>query len=97
MVSKVWMRSASRRIRRGSPSPAAGTVPDILDEAGGVIGEVKNVRNLSYTAQLRDYIAYAQAKQLQSDLYVRGSTLLSGPLQEAVHGGFVNLWARLPS
>ncbi len=30
------------------------------------------------------------------DLYVRGSTRLSGPLQQAVQGGFVNLWARLP-
>ena len=61
-----------------------------------MIGEVKNVRNLSYTAQLRDYVAYAQANQLQFDLYVRGSTRLSGRLQQAVHGGFVNLRARLP-
>ncbi|MDQ4044636.1 MAG: putative toxin, partial [Chloroflexota bacterium] len=71
-------------------------VPDILDEAGGVIGEVKNVQSLSYSAQLRDYVGYAQANQLQFDLYVRGSTRLSGPLQRAVAAGDINLWRWLP-
>jgi hypothetical protein len=71
-------------------------VPDILDEAAGVIGEVKNVQSLSYTSQLRDYVAYAQVNQLQFDLYVRGSTQLSGPLQQAVDDGLVNLWRSLP-
>jgi RHS repeat-associated protein len=71
-------------------------VPDILDEAAGVIGEVKNVQSLSYTSQLRDYVAYAQSNQLQFDLYVRGSTQLSGPLQQAVDDGLVNLWRSLP-
>lgn len=71
-------------------------MPGILDEAGGVIGEVKNVQSLSYTAQLRDYVGYAQANQLQFDLYVRGSTRLSGPLQQAVDSGSINLWRWLP-
>jgi hypothetical protein len=71
-------------------------VPDILDEAAGVIGEVKNVQSLSYTSQLRDYVSYAQANQLQFDLYVRGSTQLSGPLQQAIDDGFINLWRSLP-
>jgi hypothetical protein len=67
-------------------------VPDVLDEAAGVIGEVKNVQSLSYTSQLRDYVAHAQANQMQFDLYVRGSTRLSGPLQEAVDAGDINLF-----
>jgi hypothetical protein len=71
-------------------------VPDILDEAAGVIGEVKNVQSLSYTSQLRDYVSYAQVNQLQFDLYVRGSTQLSGPLQQAIDDGFINLWRSLP-
>jgi hypothetical protein len=71
-------------------------VPEILDEAAGVIGEVKNVQSLSYTSQLRDYVSYAQANQLQFDLYVRGSTQLSGPAQQAIDDGFTNLWRSLP-
>lgn len=77
--------------------PSGGyRVPDVLDEAGGVIGEVKNVQSLSYTSQLRDYASYAQANQLQFDLYVRGSTRLSGPLQQAVSAGDINLFRALP-
>ena len=67
-------------------------IPDILDESGGVLGEVKNVGRLSYTQQLRDFAAYADANGLQFDLYVRGSTRLSGPLQDAVDSGSINLW-----
>ena len=39
-------------------------VPDILDEAARVVGEVKNVKSLSYTQQLRDYVAYARRNGL---------------------------------
>ena len=70
-------------------------VPDILDEAGGIIGEVKNVQSLSYTSQLRDYVSYAQSNGLQFDLYVRGSTRLSGPLQRAIDDGLINLFRPL--
>ncbi|MCP4308911.1 MAG: hypothetical protein GY788_29380 [bacterium] len=42
------------------PSGTGYRVPDILDEAGGVLGEVKNVQSLSYTQQLIDYAWYAQ-------------------------------------
>ena len=78
------------------PTGTGYRVPDILDEAGGVIGEVKNVQSLSYTQQLRDYVWYAEQNSLQFDLYVRGSTQPSGPLQTAVDDGLINLIRVLP-
>jgi RHS repeat-associated protein len=71
-------------------------IPDILDEAGGVIGEVKNVQSLSFTSQLRDYVGYAQRNGFQFDVYVRGSTRLSGPLQRAIDNGIINMFRALP-
>jgi len=78
------------------PSGTGYRVPDILDEAGGVIGEVKNVQSLSFTQQLRDYVWYAGQNDLQFDLYVRGSTTLTGPLQTAVDDGLINLFRDIP-
>ncbi len=79
------------------PLPNGGyRVPDILDIPGGVIGEVKNVQSLSLTAQLRDYVAYAKANGLRFDLHVRTSTTLSGPLQQAVNNGDINLIRSIP-
>lgn len=57
---------------------------------------MKNVANLSYTNQLRDFAAYAQQEGLTFNLYVRGSTTLSGPLQDAVSAGQINLIRNLP-
>jgi hypothetical protein len=45
---------------------------------------VRSLRLLYYTRQLRDYTAYAQQNGYRFDLYVRTSTRLSGPLQQAV-------------
>jgi len=73
---------------------AAYRIPDEL--GNGVLGEVKNVSNLSYSSQLRDFAAYAQQQGLQFNLYVRGSTTLSGPLQAAVDDGTINLIRKLP-
>jgi hypothetical protein len=73
---------------------AAYRIPDELNSS--VIGEVKNVSSLSYTNQLRDFEAYAQQQGLTFDLYVRGSTTLSGPLQEAVDNGQIVLIRNLP-
>lgn len=58
---------------------AAYRIPDELNSS--VLGEVKNVSSLSCTSSLRDFAAYAQQEQLPFNLYVRGSTALSGPLQ----------------
>ena len=79
------------------PSLSGSAAYRIPDELGnGVLGEVKNVSSLSYTSQLRDFTAYAQQQGLQFNLYVRGSTVLSGPLQEAVDNGTINLIRNLP-
>jgi hypothetical protein len=65
--------------------PAAYRVPDILDPARKVIGEVKNVDRLAYTRQLRDDVAYARAHPGWTfELHVRPTTKLSGPLRQAV-------------
>jgi RHS repeat-associated protein len=69
-------------------------IPDELNSS--VIGEVKNVKRLSYSSQLRDSAAYAKQKGLTFNLYVRGSTKLSGPLQRAVNNRAINLVRNLP-
>jgi len=71
-------------------------IPDILDPDQGIIGEVKNVQSLSYTSQLRDYSACSQQNGLDFNLYLRESKVLSGPLQDAVNAGVVNLFRGLP-
>ncbi len=71
-------------------------IPDILDHAARIIGEVKNVQFLSYTRQLRAFVAWAQARGYVFNLYVRQGTVLSGPLQRAVNAGLINLIRVLP-
>ncbi|GAB4012011.1 putative toxin [Nocardioides ultimimeridianus] len=59
-----------------------------------VATEIKNVRYQGYTQQLRDYVAYAEQKGLQVQLFVRGDpnpTLLSGALQDAIRAGRIRL------
>ena len=73
---------------------AAYRIPDELNST--TLGEVKNVSSLSYTNELRDFAAYAQQEGLTFNLYVRGSTSLSGPLQNAVDAGDINLIRNLP-
>jgi hypothetical protein len=73
---------------------AAYRIPDELNAT--TLGEVKNVGSLSYTSQLRDFAAYAQQNGLAFNLYVRGSTTFSGPLQQAIDSGQINLIRNLP-
>jgi hypothetical protein len=75
---------------------ASYRTPDILNHAAQEIGEVKNVAYQSLTSQLRDDIAYAQANGYTFNLYVRGSTEISGPLQTAANNGLVNIIRSLP-
>ena len=63
--------------------------PDIFTPE--VIGEVKNVAKLSFTQQLQDYAAFAQATGRKFHLYVRPTTKLTGPLNEAILSGQINL------
>ena len=60
-------------------------IPDALDHSAKVIGEVKNVASLSYTRQLKDFVAYSQQSGYAFNLWVRSSTRLSGPLRQAVN------------
>lgn len=71
---------------------AAYRIPDELNSS--VLGEVKNVSHLSYTSQLRDFTAYAQANRLTFNLYVRESTTFSRPLQNAIDSGVIK---RIPN
>ena len=64
-------------------------IPDGLDDA--VLAEVKNVKNLSYTKQLRDFNMYSQKKGLSFDLFIRPSTRLSGPLKNEILSGNIDL------
>jgi RHS repeat-associated protein len=73
---------------------AAYRIPDEL--GAGALGEVKNVASLSYTRQLRDFMMYSHQNGLTFSLYVRGSTSLSGPLQQLVDSGAINLIRSLP-
>jgi RHS repeat-associated protein len=64
-------------------------VPDGMTTT--TLSEVKNVRSLGFTRQLRDYADYATSKGLDFDLYVRPDTQLSQPLVDAVQQGVLNL------
>jgi RHS repeat-associated protein len=63
--------------------------PDGLTDAA--LSEVKNVKSLSFTRQLRDYAAFAGQTGRRFDLYVRSSTRLSGPLRAARDAGLINI------
>jgi hypothetical protein len=71
--------------------PGSGQIriPDALTDT--TLTEVKNVNSLSYTQQLRDFSTYSQQNGLNFELYVRPSTQLSGPLQQAVTNGQITL------
>jgi RHS repeat-associated protein len=70
---------------------AAYRIPDILNHEAGIIGEVKNVATLPYTNQLRDFAAYAGQQGYQFQLFVRPTTILSGPLQMEIENGAIML------
>lgn len=67
--------------------------PDEVNAAARTLSEVKNVKSLSYTKQLRDYSAWCQQNGYRFDLYVRPSTVenMSGPLKEAIEAGLIRL------
>ncbi len=56
-----------------------------------VLSEVKNVKSQSLTRQLRDFMTFAGQNGLRFDLWIRPSTQLSGPLNNAVNAGLINL------
>lgn len=66
-------------------------MPDEIDRAARVIREVKNVARLSYTSQLKDYVAYAQQQGYTFKLVVRVTTQLSRSLQKEIQSGRIVL------
>lgn len=62
-------------------------IPDALTES--TLIEVKNVKTLSFTQQLRDFHTYSKQNGLKFILYTRPNTTLSGPLQEAINSGSI--------
>ena len=64
-------------------------VPDFVDHDAKILVESKNVARLSYTRQLRDYVAYAKKYGYTFYLWVRPNdgTRLSGPLNAAKERG----------
>jgi restriction endonuclease fold toxin 7 of polymorphic toxin system len=57
-----------------------------------IIGEIKNTAEKVYlTGQIRDEIAFAQSKGYTFYLFVRDGATFSGPLQEAIDKGLVNV------
>jgi len=71
--------------------PGSGAIrfPDALTDT--TLTEVKNVGPLSFTQQFRDFVTYSLENSLEFQLYVRPSTQLSGPLQQAIANGQITL------
>lgn len=78
----------TRRISSGTKT-AAYRVPDGLTAT--TLTEVKNVRRLSLTNQVRDFAAYSSERGLMFDLMIRTDTKLTTPLQEFVRENGINL------
>ena len=66
-------------------------VPDAIDGNLSILTEVKNVKSLNYTSQLRDYQAYAQQNGYTFVLRTRPNTHMSGPLRNAINSGDI-IW-----
>ena len=62
-------------------------IPDLWNERRMFIGEIKNVEDLAYTAQLRDLVALAGEHGYAFHLYTRINTVMSGPLTDAIRQG----------
>lgn len=70
---------------RNGPRVPDGLVPGVS------ISEVKNVRYLHYSTQLKDYVHFAQENGLRFDLFVRSTTVLSAPLKNARDAGLLTV------
>lgn len=86
----------SPRTPAASPAAKAGRyrIPDQLDDAARVIGEVKKVKHQGLTSQLTDFLADKQTNPGWSFvLYSRAGagTTLSGPLRGLVDSGEIIL------
>ena len=64
-------------------------IPDGIKDK--VLSEVKNVKKLSYTRQLRDFHDYARAHGFEFHLYIRTDTTVTAPLDVAIKAGAIKL------
>jgi hypothetical protein len=64
-------------------------IPDALDHENGVLTEVKNVKQQSFTKQLRDFHQYSIDKGYQMRLYLPINTPVTGPLQQQFNNGTI--------
>jgi len=76
-------------VKKGIKVGGRNRIPDAVTD--NALIEVKNVKSLSFTKQLRDYSAYSQQHGLDFVLYVRSNTKLSSPLSKAVDNGSIIL------
>jgi hypothetical protein len=83
----------TRRIESASGT-ADFRLPDRLTSES--IGEIKNVKRLGLTKQLRDYIAFSKRLGIPFDLTVRENTRIYTPLQRAIDSGDIRLLRTLP-
>ena len=93
MTGRWSGRDDSGRYSRRSPGSSGAEVsgktrfPDEI--TGTTIKEVKNVAKQGWTAQLKDSAEIAKQTGKTFELWVRKSTVLSGPLQAAEKAGQV--------
>lgn len=66
-------------------------IPDYLDKTNKIIGDVKNVKKLSYTSQLRDFMLYAEKYGYTYVIKIRKTTQLSSTLKSLVDVGKIIL------
>jgi hypothetical protein len=66
-------------------------IPDAISEFRKVITEVKNVKTLHFTSQLRDLVAFCKANGYTFELWVRPSTRLDVSILNARAAGNVTI------
>jgi RHS repeat-associated protein len=66
-------------------------VPDILDTTRKVIGDVKTVRYLTYSSQLKDTIAYGIQHGYRIEIWAAGNARISSPLARLHDAGVITI------
>ena len=72
---------------KSATNTAKYRIPDILSKAEKIIGDVKNVKHLSLTSQLKDFYSYAVENNYTFVLFVRPTTTFSSELQKLIDAG----------
>lgn len=76
-----------QKVRLSVPGTDRYRVVDGYLRRTNTISEVKNVKSLSYTQQLRDNVTIARNEGATFDLYLRSNTRVTGPLEAAFQLG----------